>query len=85
MNVHVHLKRILLNVYLKRLIKSCVGLVGARYMPTTSGHVEVMQDQRQRCSISLHDFKVAMELNPQQLGEDWPLLLEKISMQSFKE
>ncbi|KAK4757908.1 hypothetical protein SAY87_019209 [Trapa incisa] len=30
--------------------------------------------------ISLHDFKVAMELNPQQLGEDWPLLLEMISM-----
>ncbi|THG07917.1 hypothetical protein TEA_021089 [Camellia sinensis var. sinensis] len=29
--------------------------------------------------ISLLDFKVAMELNPQQLGEDWPLLLEKIS------
>ncbi|KAK4756648.1 hypothetical protein SAY87_006775 [Trapa incisa] len=31
-------------------------------------------------SISLHDFKVAMELNPQLLGEAWPLLLELISM-----
>ncbi|KAK4742817.1 hypothetical protein SAY87_000818 [Trapa incisa] len=30
--------------------------------------------------ISMHDFKVAMELNPLQLGEDWPLLLEMISM-----
>ncbi|PKA52854.1 hypothetical protein AXF42_Ash001835 [Apostasia shenzhenica] len=29
--------------------------------------------------ISLQDLKVATELNPQQLGEDWPLLLEKIS------
>lgn len=104
----------MLDVYLKRLIRSCVELVGARsaqesrkhpvnkqqipgrvingmwpsnhlHMPTSSGHVEVMQDQRQRCSISLLDFKVAMDLNPQQLGEDWPLLLEKISMQWFKE
>jgi hypothetical protein len=31
------------------------------------------------------DFKVAMELNPQQLGEDWPLLLEKICMHSFED
>ncbi|KAK4746989.1 hypothetical protein SAY87_026026 [Trapa incisa] len=30
-------------------------------------------------SISLLDFKVAMELNPQLLGEAWPLLLELIS------
>ncbi|KAF2301649.1 hypothetical protein GH714_028510 [Hevea brasiliensis] len=38
-----------------------------------------MQEQRSHFSISLLDFKVAMELNPQQLGEDWPLLLEKIT------
>ncbi|KAK7260790.1 hypothetical protein RIF29_27088 [Crotalaria pallida] len=42
-------------------------------------------EHRPPWSVSLHDFKVAMELNPQQLGEDWPLLLEKISMQSFEE
>ncbi|KAK4374684.1 hypothetical protein RND71_005361 [Anisodus tanguticus] len=29
--------------------------------------------------VSLQDFRVAMELNPQQLGEDWPLLLEKVT------
>ncbi|KAL0904667.1 hypothetical protein M5K25_026797 [Dendrobium thyrsiflorum] len=35
--------------------------------------------------ISLQDFQVAMELNPQQLGQGWPLLLEKISMRSNEE
>ncbi|XP_059662957.1 uncharacterized protein LOC132308765 [Cornus florida] len=49
------------------------------------GPMEVLQDQRPRCSISLLDFKVAMELNPQQLGENWPLLLEKICMHAFEE
>ncbi|CAN4100154.1 unnamed protein product [Withania somnifera] len=29
--------------------------------------------------VSLQDFRVAMELNPRQLGEDWPLLLEKVT------
>ena len=104
----------MLDVYLKRLIKSCVELVGARsknepkkhhpvkqsiqskivngmwpsnhlHMQSSSGPIEVIQEQRPLCSISLLDFKVAMELNPQQLGEDWPLLLEKICMQTFEE
>jgi hypothetical protein len=55
------------------------------HMQSSGGPVEVMQEQRPQGSISLLDFKVAMELNPQQLGEDWPLLLEKISMQAFEE
>lgn len=55
------------------------------HVQSTGGSMEVMQEQGPQCSISLLDFKVAMELNPQQLGEDWPLLLEKICMQSFEE
>ncbi|XP_038712500.1 uncharacterized protein LOC120006513 isoform X2 [Tripterygium wilfordii] len=55
------------------------------HMHSSGEPVDCMQEQKSRCSISLLDFKVAMELNPQQLGEDWPLLLEKISMQSFEE
>ncbi|XP_057434610.1 uncharacterized protein LOC130727480 [Lotus japonicus] len=103
----------MLDVYLKRLIRSCVELVGARstndlrkppapkqqihgkvingvrpsnhlHMQNTGGLAEPVPEHRPPCSISLHDFKVAMELNPQQLGEDWPLMLEKISMQSFE-
>jgi hypothetical protein len=103
----------MLDSYLKRLIKSCVELAGARslhdprkhpvhkqqaqkvinrmwasnhaHMQSSSGPVEGMQEQRQHSSISMLDFKVAMELNPQQLGEDWPLLLEKICMHSFED
>lgn len=105
----------MLDVYLKRLIRSCVELVGARstthelkkhhaqkqqtqskvingmwpsnHLHMHSGNIplEAMQDQRPQCSISLHDFKVAMELNPRQLGEDWPLLLEKICMHALEE
>ncbi|XP_057467790.1 uncharacterized protein LOC130757140 [Actinidia eriantha] len=104
----------MLDVYLKRLIRSCVELVGVRsgyelkrqpdykhqiqskvingMWPSNHMHMqsngtphEAIQDHRSRCSISLLDFKVAMDLNPQQLGEGWPLLLEKISMDLFKE
>jgi hypothetical protein len=35
--------------------------------------------------ISINDFKVAMQLDPQQLGENWPVLLEKISLCSPEE
>ncbi|KAF7817183.1 Transcriptional coactivator Hfi1/Transcriptional adapter 1 [Senna tora] len=104
----------LLDVYLKRLIRSCVDLVDARstsepgkppvhkqqiqgklingmwpsnhqHVQSAGGPSEPVPDRRPPCSVSLLDFKVAMELNPQQLGEDWPLLLEKISMHSFEE
>lgn len=101
----------MLDVYLKRLIRSCLELVGARSTSDTSmyavqkqqtpsklinglwpsNHLHMQSgapplgEQRVHRSVSLLDFKVAMELNPQQLGEDWPLLLEKISMQAFEE
>ncbi|OAY37055.1 uncharacterized protein LOC110626541 [Manihot esculenta] len=47
-------------------------------MQSSSRLLDGVQEQRSHFSISLLDFKVAMELNPQQLGEDCPLLLEKI-------
>ncbi|XP_020204414.1 uncharacterized protein LOC109789794 [Cajanus cajan] len=103
-----------LDVYLKRLIRSCIDLVGARspneprkqpvskqqiqgkvingvwpnnplHVQSACGMAEPEPEHRSPVSVSLRDFKVAMELNPQQLGEDWPLQLEKISMQSFEE
>ncbi|KAK1293319.1 hypothetical protein QJS10_CPB17g00022 [Acorus calamus] len=90
-----------LNVYLKRLIKSCIELVNARSGRETlkqsmqkqkvvngvwpGKHLEGIGELRSRRPISLLDFKVAMELHPQQLGEDWPLLLEKICLCSFED
>lgn len=42
--------------------------------------------EQKNCSpLSLQDFKVTMELNPKQLGENWPLLIEKICLRSFEE
>lgn len=101
----------MLDLYLKRLIRSCVDLVGARSGNSITRHhfmkqqtqgrlvnglrpsnhlhihsgVGTVEGQRTHDPISLADFKVAMELNPWQLGEDWSLLLEKILMQSFEE
>ncbi|CBI25240.3 unnamed protein product, partial [Vitis vinifera] len=76
-----------LDIYLKGLIRSCMEMVGARYghdMMKNSSNKQ--QSEGRSCSpVSLLDFKVAMELNPQQLGEDWPLLLEKISTHPFEE
>ncbi|GMH03897.1 hypothetical protein Nepgr_005736 [Nepenthes gracilis] len=43
----------------------------------------LLHERRPICSVSLLDFKVAMELNPQQLGEGWPSLLEKIGTRSL--
>ncbi|KAK8660534.1 hypothetical protein V6N13_051458 [Hibiscus sabdariffa] len=104
----------MLDVYLKKLIRSCVDLVGSRstpelrthsahkqrtqgkldnvmrssnhlHMQSTFGPTNISHEQEQQRAISLLDFKVAMELNPQQLGEDWPWLLEKICLHSFEE
>ncbi|XWS19972.1 hypothetical protein CRYUN_Cryun31cG0061700 [Craigia yunnanensis] len=51
----------------------------------SSRDLEGIDEQRSYKLISLLDFKVAMELNPQRLGEDWPLLLEKIYTHSLEE
>ncbi|KAH7299666.1 hypothetical protein KP509_24G023100 [Ceratopteris richardii] len=36
-------------------------------------------------SISLNDFKVAMDIHPQQLGNNWAVQLEKISSRIFEQ
>lgn len=54
-------------------------------MPNNGAHQYQMQEQKILSPISLQEFKVAMELNPRQLGEDWPLLLEKICTHAFEE
>lgn len=48
-------------------------------LQSASTLMEAPLKARSRPPLSLLEFKVAMELNPQQLGEDWPLQLEKIN------
>ncbi|KAH6829236.1 hypothetical protein C2S53_011667 [Perilla frutescens var. hirtella] len=54
-------------------------------MPNNGAHQYQMQEQKVLPPISFQEFRVAMELNPRQLGEDWPLLLEKICTHAFEE
>lgn len=55
------------------------------HMQSGSGSSGATSDIRSNHLISINDFKVAMQLNPQQLGEDWPVLLEKICLCSLEE
>ncbi|RRT83633.1 hypothetical protein B296_00001758, partial [Ensete ventricosum] len=94
-----------LDVYLKRLIGSCIELVGGRTRHESikqpiSNLLPFAQPENGICVgiqmhgnvglerthvLSMQDFKVAMELKPQKLGEDLPMLLEKIYVRSFEE
>ncbi|GAV58724.1 SAGA-Tad1 domain-containing protein [Cephalotus follicularis] len=88
-----------LDVFMKRLIKPCLELAGSRsghkhidqrhgnfmhslngvspgrYVPRPSGTV----------SGSILDFRIAVELNPQILGEDWPIQLEKVCLRASED
>jgi hypothetical protein len=55
------------------------------HMQSSSGSSGATNEIRSNHLISINDFKVAMQLNPQQLGEDWPILLEKICLCSSEE
>ncbi|XP_013598757.1 uncharacterized protein LOC111207813 [Brassica napus] len=61
-----------LDVFMRRLIEPCLSLASARC--GGSGQ------QRRRLSscVWMSDFRAGMELKPQVLGEEWPILLEKI-------
>ncbi|XP_010277084.1 PREDICTED: uncharacterized protein LOC104611640 [Nelumbo nucifera] len=88
-----------LDVYLKRLIKPCIELAGLRCGHQHLREVNriakpglnkmrperSMQRSTNSVSASLLDFRVAMELNPQMLGEDWPMELEKICFRASEE
>ncbi|GFP96108.1 hypothetical protein PHJA_001754900 [Phtheirospermum japonicum] len=54
-----------LDAFLKRLIKPCLDLAGTRPL--------------QKPYVSMMDFEVAMRSNPRILGENWPLVLEKVA------
>ncbi|RWW72646.1 hypothetical protein BHE74_00019534 [Ensete ventricosum] len=71
---------------LQSYTKPIAGTWVGNNIPTQiGGLLEGSHELKNCCSISMQDFMVAMELNPQQLGEDWPLLLEKIRICSFEE
>ncbi|XP_042507282.1 uncharacterized protein LOC122083511 [Macadamia integrifolia] len=89
-----------LDAFLKRLIKPCMNLAGSRaghkYMKQINGQNipglnGVLPDRfmprppPQSTSVSLLDFRVAMELNTQLLGENWPIHLERVCLRASEE
>ncbi|XVE93485.1 hypothetical protein REPUB_Repub01dG0196800 [Reevesia pubescens] len=71
-----------LDAYMKRLIEASVRLAGLR-----SGMLprSYLQQSTKSFYASMLDFRAAMELNPQVLGEDWAMQLEKICLSSFED
>ncbi|MQL86626.1 hypothetical protein Taro_019154 [Colocasia esculenta] len=55
------------------------------HIHSSAGYLDGTPEQKNCGPVSMLDFRVAMELNPQQLGEDWPLLLEKVRLHSCEE
>lgn len=88
-----------LDTYLKQLIEPCMALAGSRcgnehlkqvsghFMPGLNGMLPGRHMQRPRRSVyaSMSDFCAAMELNPQILGGDWPIQLEKICLRASED
>ncbi|GKU94865.1 hypothetical protein SLEP1_g8297 [Rubroshorea leprosula] len=85
-----------LDIFLKRLIKPCLEVGGSRSghilldqrhtysIPCSSGTLSGVCAQKPRglVSASMLDFRVAMELNPLILGEDWPTQMEKVCLRA---
>ncbi|CAH8329641.1 unnamed protein product [Eruca vesicaria subsp. sativa] len=78
-----------LDVFMRRLIEPCLSLANARCGGNgLVGEMSLQKaEQRRRVSscVSMYDFRVGMELNPEVLGGEWPLLLEKICSHGLDE
>ncbi|KAF5448251.1 hypothetical protein F2P56_028805 [Juglans regia] len=88
-----------LDAYIKRLLEPCMSLAGSRcgsdssrqlnnqFLPGYSGMIpgRLVRRAARTCCISMSDFQVSMELNPQILGEDWAIQLEKICLRASEE
>ncbi|KAL0547589.1 hypothetical protein IC582_017529 [Cucumis melo] len=86
-----------LDVYLKRLIEPCLNFSRSRCerlkftgnQPITGSRITFQEQNRHRAQQinngSLLDFRVAMQLNPQVLGREWTMQLEKISLRASEE
>ncbi|XP_052176509.1 uncharacterized protein LOC127790837 [Diospyros lotus] len=53
------------------------------HAPSSSRLMGSIQETKPYYAISSVDFRAAMEVKPEQLGEDWPSLLEQISWPPF--
>ncbi|KVH99039.1 uncharacterized protein LOC112514639 [Cynara cardunculus var. scolymus] len=61
------------------------GVISHHQIQNSSWPLNAMQENEPKQLVTLLDFRVAMELNHKKLGEDWPILLEKICTHAFEE
>lgn len=83
-----------LDIFMKRLIEPCLDLAASRWERThhnqahhqaksiINGMRPMSYIQNPLFSVSMLDFRVAMELNPRILGEDWAVQLEEVSLRA---
>lgn len=88
-----------LDAYLKRMIKPCLELArsrcGKNVLSGTSNNFQLgvnglwqgedIRNSSQCYSASMVDFKTSMQSNPQLLGVQWPVQLEKICIYSSED
>lgn len=69
-----------LDVFMRRLIEPCLSLANTRCGTDRLREMnyQYTQQSRRLSYVSMSDFRAGMELNPQILGEDWPMHMEKI-------
>lgn len=73
-----------LDVFLKRLIESGMGLAKSRFSFNRNLPESCMQRSFPSICMSLLDFRVSMESNPRILGADWPIQLEKVCSRVYE-
>ncbi|KAL2499603.1 hypothetical protein Adt_25153 [Abeliophyllum distichum] len=80
-----------LDMFMKKLLQPCLDLAASRSelkLPNNVHHQAIngmgplpyLRKHNRLFSVSMLDFRVAMESNPSILGEDWPVQLEKVSL-----
>ncbi|CAA2956039.1 uncharacterized protein LOC111367235 isoform X1 [Olea europaea subsp. europaea] len=80
-----------LDMFMKRLLQPCLDLAASRsehkllnnvhhQVTNRMGPLPCLLKHNSFVSVTMLDFRVAMESNPSVLGEDWPVKLEKVSL-----
>ncbi|KAI3673676.1 hypothetical protein L6452_39800 [Arctium lappa] len=66
-------------------LRSLNGVGSHHHIQNSSWPLNATREHEPKRVVTLLDFRVGMELNHKQLGEDWPILLEKICTHAFEE
>ncbi|VVB10457.1 unnamed protein product [Arabis nemorensis] len=77
-----------LDAFMRRLFEPCLSLANTRCgnkRAREMNYQHTQQNHRRLSYVSMSDFCAGMELDPQILGEDWPIHMEKICSRASDE